>query len=78
MNIEFHPEATSEVVEASRFYDSGQKGLGDRFLGAIDDALEAIQENPLLWKPDRCGRMKRHAEEPAAPPVGLSPHSWER
>lgn len=58
MNIAFHPEASLELVEASHFYDSRQEGLGDRFLDALDEALEAIQEDPLIWKPDRRGRRK--------------------
>ena len=58
MKITFHPEASLELVEAAQFYDSRQEGLGNRFLDALDNALEAITEDPLLWRPDSCGRRQ--------------------
>lgn len=58
MKIAFHPEASLEMMEASVFYDSRQEGLGDLFLDALEEAQEAIQKDPLIWKPDRRGRRK--------------------
>ena len=44
--IRFHPEADSEMVDAAVWYESQQKGLGKRFVTAVQDALNRIQLNP--------------------------------
>lgn len=47
--IRFHPEAESEMMAASAFYETQQKDLGKRFLASVQDALNRIQVNPLLY-----------------------------
>ncbi len=47
--IRFHPEADSEMVDAAVWYESQQKGLGKRFVTAVQDALNRIQLNPELY-----------------------------
>jgi hypothetical protein len=38
MNLEFHPEAELELIEAADFYDREIPGLGERFeAGAYPD-----------------------------------------
>lgn len=48
--IRFHPEAEAEMISAAVFYETKQKDLGKRFLASVQDALNRIQVNPLLYK----------------------------
>jgi toxin ParE1/3/4 len=41
MDIEFHPEAEEEFIEAARFYETRVPGLGSRFIDELE-ALEAL------------------------------------
>jgi hypothetical protein len=46
--------AEVETLEAASWYEDRQEGLGQDFLNAGVDALEAIEENPHqlpAWKP---------------------------
>lgn len=47
--VRFHPEAEAEMMSAAVFYETRQKDLGKRFLAAVQDALNRIQVNPLLY-----------------------------
>jgi len=44
--IIFLPEAEKEMVEASRYYERQQEGLGDRFLLMIQAAAAETAERP--------------------------------
>lgn len=48
--IRFHPEADAEMMSAAKYYESQQKDLGKRFLASVQDALNRIQVNPLLYQ----------------------------
>lgn len=48
--IRFHPEADAEMMSAAKFYEAQQKDLGKRFLASVQDALNRIQVNPLLYQ----------------------------
>lgn len=47
--VRFHPEADTEMMSAAKFYETQQKDLGKRFLASVQDALNKIQVNPLLY-----------------------------
>lgn len=47
--VRFHPHAEDEMIAAARFYEGRQKDLGKRFLTAVQDALNRLQVNPLLY-----------------------------
>ncbi|MGD0900657.1 MAG: type II toxin-antitoxin system RelE/ParE family toxin [Thermoguttaceae bacterium] len=47
--VRFHPEAESEMIEAAAHYEAQQPDLGRRFLTSVQDALNRIQVNPLLY-----------------------------
>ncbi len=47
--VRFHPEANYEMMEAASFYEAQQQDLGKHFLSAVQDALNHIQINPLLY-----------------------------
>ena len=47
--VQFHPEAEAEMIEAAAYYETHQRDLGRRFLTSVQDALNRIQVNPLLY-----------------------------
>jgi len=51
--IRFHPDA--EMMAAAKYYESQQKDLGKRFLASVQDALNRIQVNPLLYQEIEAG-----------------------
>jgi toxin ParE1/3/4 len=53
--IRFHPEAAAEMVSAAKYYETQQKDLGKRFLASVQDALNRIQVNPLLYQEIEAG-----------------------
>ena len=51
MRYEFHPEALGEYQDAALYYEGCQPGLGQRFIDAIEHAIQRIVEKPEQWKP---------------------------
>lgn len=47
--VEFHPEAEAELRASANYYDLQQSGLGERFIAAIEFALNGIVDAPLTW-----------------------------
>ncbi len=58
MKVQFHPDATIELIEAAHFYEERQQGLGDRLLDAVEEAIAFIRRHPTIWRPDEQGRRK--------------------
>jgi len=51
MKYDFHPEALEEYLDAARYYEACQPGLGQRFIDAIEHALQRIVQKPEQGKP---------------------------
>lgn len=51
----FHHDAETEMLFAAKFYENQQKDLGKRFLASIQDALNRIQINPLIYQEVEAG-----------------------
>ena len=54
--------ASAELMEAVRWYEGRQPGLGARLLAAVGDALDLIEQNPVVGAPVRDvarGRFRR-------------------
>jgi toxin ParE1/3/4 len=49
MPIRLHPDATSELLEVGRWYESRRSGLGGLFGAALDEAMSLIDANPDRW-----------------------------
>jgi len=49
MNFFFHPEAEKELMEAARYYENCEKGLGADFLIESYSAIKNIQAYPIAW-----------------------------
>lgn len=47
--VQFHPDAEAEMIEAAAYYEEQQKDLGRRFLASVQDSLNRIRINPLLY-----------------------------
>ncbi|KAF1691542.1 type II toxin-antitoxin system RelE/ParE family toxin [Pseudoxanthomonas koreensis] len=47
--VEFHPEAAAELEAGVRHYEQQQRGLGERFIAAIEFSLSGIIESPHAW-----------------------------
>ena len=47
--IRFHPDAEAEMIDAAAWYEMQQRDLGKRFLSAVQDSLNRIEINPLLF-----------------------------
>lgn len=56
--LDYHPEASIELIEAARFYEGREDGLGHRFLDAVDASLVTLQSNPMLGCSDERGRRR--------------------
>ena|SRR3989337_286381 len=50
MNLIYHPDAESELIEAASFYERRLPGLGVEFLDQVDTAIAAILEAPKRWR----------------------------
>ena len=49
MRVVQHPEATTELTEAGRFYEQKVRSLGAQFLDAVDEAVAVIAAAPNRW-----------------------------
>ena len=49
MEVIYHPKADDEVLESARFYEARSKGLGWRFLRAVQDAEARIARSPRAF-----------------------------
>lgn len=47
--IEFHPDVTTDIHIAYKWYNSQLQGLGDRLLDELEDGYTAIQNFPDTW-----------------------------
>jgi len=59
MNLIFHPEASEEMLESARFYESKSDGLGSDFLLAVEDTTRRILELPGLGRIERANTRRR-------------------
>lgn len=51
--LRFEAEAECELEEATRWYEEQRPGLGERFLHAVDIAVEQIRQLPAAGAPVR-------------------------
>jgi toxin ParE1/3/4 len=52
MPIGFHADAEAEIIEAARYYEAREPGLGSDLLSELERALDQISENP-----EACARI---------------------
>jgi toxin ParE2 len=51
VNARFTSAAEAELQEAIQFYEAAENGLGAKFLGEVEGALERIIRHPQAWAP---------------------------
>jgi hypothetical protein len=49
MEVVYHPKADDEVLDSARFYERRSKGLGWRFLRAVQEAEARILRSPYAF-----------------------------
>jgi len=49
MRVSIHPKALRELGEAAAFYEEQQPGLGEKFLSAVELAVEGVVAFPERW-----------------------------
>ena len=58
MILDYHPQASDELIEAAGFYERGEKGLGYRFLDAVEDSVARLNVQARLAPSDERGRRR--------------------
>jgi len=53
-----HPHAENELIKSALFYDERNRGQGERFLKAVEEAEAAICKQPLWGQPYEAGTRK--------------------
>jgi len=49
MRHEFHPDALAEYEEAARYYAERDPAVAERFIRAVEAAIDNIVEAPTRW-----------------------------
>ena len=49
-SVQFDPDAREEFIDAVRYYEDCQKGLGLRFHLTVQSSIKKISENPLMFR----------------------------
>ena len=47
--LDIRPTALTDIQEAAAWYEERQPGLGAEFVGAVQTAIDALPQNPLLY-----------------------------
>ena len=50
MRLSFHPGFGSDLIRAARWYEAQEAGLGHRFIDEVDQAIQTIAQQPLMWR----------------------------
>ena len=58
MKYEFHPEAEVDLIEAILYYETQALGLGGRFAGEVQHAIEELLNHPKIGAVDEEGFRK--------------------
>ena len=56
--LTYHREAREEIKQAARFYESCKEGLGDKYLVAVENAIERLTSDPFRYRTLR-GKFRR-------------------
>ena len=58
MKLEFHPKTVQDVNDAAKYYEHQRPGLATEFRSELNNALDRVAENPLLF-PILNGHVRR-------------------
>lgn len=58
-NVDFHPEARVEALEAEAWYSERNPAVGKAFSIALEQAIDSIAEAPFTWPAHGKGTRKR-------------------
>ena len=51
--LEIKEEASDEINDAFHWYESRKTGLGDEFIGLLEEYFNRITSNPLLYQAEK-------------------------
>ena len=60
--VRYHLDARDELVESALYYETRQTGLADRFVDAVEQCEQAIQEFPRAGAPMGHGARRRRVQ----------------
>lgn len=58
MTIQWHPDALAEADAATEFYRAKRRGLAQRFLGGLEEALRRVEQHPHIYREIKPGIRK--------------------
>lgn len=56
--VRFHPDAEIELAAEAGYYDERSPGLGERFIGEVQAAIELASEFPQIGAPYKYGTRR--------------------
>jgi plasmid stabilization system protein ParE len=56
--LEFHPQASEELIDSAQFFEGASSGLGDRFLDALHALMGRIESYPSYGAPTSSRRTR--------------------
>ena len=59
----YHPLAQSEMIASALFYEERNRGLGERFLKAVEATEAVICQRPLGGQPFEAGTRKQRVKK---------------
>ena len=59
----YHPLARSELIASALFYEERSRGLGERFLKAVEATETNICEHPLWGNPFEDGTRRQRVKK---------------
>ena len=59
----YHPLARSELIASALFYEERNRGLGERFLKAVEATEAKVCEHPLWGNPFEAGTRKQRVKK---------------
>lgn len=61
--VRYHPDARSEMIGSALFYDERSRGLGERFLQAVEATETIVLKHPLSGQPYESGTRKHRVRK---------------
>jgi toxin ParE1/3/4 len=53
MKYKFHPDALTEYREAALWYADRERPVAEKFITAVEDAIDRVVEAPTRWRVNR-------------------------
>jgi len=61
VTAQWHPDALTEADAATEFYRDKRRGLAQRFLDSLEEAIHRVQQHPQIYREVEPGIRKVRA-----------------